>query len=615
MSGLDWLSRAPEDFGTRVRAAVARPEFAELAAHDLSFQQLDQLGRRLKRHTGEERASDAMTLGLLGSGTLDLLAPSIEASGLRHGLDVRVVTGQYGQPLQDALDPDSEFNVAKPDAVLLCLDHRTLPFPKPNGSGTDALSAARTQFNTIVEALKGQGVKLIIVQTVPLIPESLFGHYDRQTELSLNRRLRRWNDELVERCAKDDALILMDADDLASRVGRQSWYNPVQWQMAKLPFDQQRVPLYADHVARLLAAVRGKSRKCLVLDLDNTLWGGVIGDDGMEGILLGSGSPEGEAFVAIQQMALALRERGVVLAVCSKNEEETAKEPFRAHSEMVLKLDDIAVFIANWQPKSDNIREIARRLNIGTDALVFLDDNPAERAQVRGALPEVAVPELPDDPARYPEAIWQAGYFETVAVSADDMKRADQYKANAAREALAAESTDLGSFLKSLDMKADVASFRDHDMVRVTQLINKTNQFNLTTRRYTQAEVAAMASDPSVYTLQVRLIDCFGDNGIICLVICREADSVWEIDTWLMSCRVLKRDVERMVLDQLVAAARERGISAIEGVYIETARNAMVAQHYPNLGFAPLIGTSGRWRLAVGTYEPSEAPIDVRRID
>ncbi|MEM9032780.1 MAG: HAD-IIIC family phosphatase, partial [Pseudomonadota bacterium] len=367
MSGLNWLSPAPEDFGSRVRSAAESGAFASLAAHDLSFQQLDQLGRRFRRNVGKDRAHDAITLGLLGSGTLDLLAPSIEASGLRHGLDIRVVTGEYGQPLQDAVDPRSGFNVAEPNAVLLSLDHRTLPFPKPNGSDDDTLSAARSQFNAIVQAIKARGVGVILVQTVPLLSESLFGHYDRQTELALNRRLRRWNDELSERCARDDALILLDAEDLASRVGREGWYNPVQWQMAKLPFDQQRVPLYAEHVARVLAAVRGRSRKCLVLDLDNTLWGGVIGDDGIEGIQLGNGSPEGEAFVAVQRAALALKERGVVLAICSKNEERTAKEPFQSHSEMVLGLDDIAVFIANWRPKSDNLREIARRLNIGTD--------------------------------------------------------------------------------------------------------------------------------------------------------------------------------------------------------------------------------------------------------
>lgn len=607
MSGLNWLTPAPDNFGDQVRSASEVSDFVALSGHDLNFQQLDQLGRR----AGRLALTPDLTLGLLGSGTLDLLAPAIEASSLRHGLAVKVVTGRYGQPMQDALDGTSDFIQARPDIVLLSLDHRTLPFPKPNG--IDPLTAARTQFGAIVEALKGHGVKTVIAQTVPLLPDSLFGHYDRQTDLSLNRRLRRWNDELAERCLTDDGLLLLDADDLASRVGRESWYNPVQWQMAKLPFDQQRVPLYGDHVARILAALRGKSRKCLVLDLDNTLWGGVIGDDGLAGIQLGNGSAEGEAFVAVQQMARALKERGVVLAVCSKNEHETALQPFREHAEMVLREEDIAVFVANWAPKSDNLREIARRLNIGTDALVFLDDNPAERAQVRAALPEVAVPELPADPAAYPAAIWRAGYFEAITISGDDLKRAEQYRANAERDALQAESTDLGAFLASLEMQAELAPFREVDLVRVTQLVNKTNQFNLTTRRYTQAEVAALVADPKVFTLQVRLKDCFGDNGIISLVIARDQGGVWEIDTWLMSCRVFKRGVEDLVLDTLVEQAKAQGVTALDGVYLETPKNGIVASHYPDRGFAPV--SEGRWRLDVSQHISTDPPITVTWIE
>ena len=615
VSQLNWLPAAPDDFSQRVRSATSPDDLNALVGCDLAFSQLDMLGRRNAR-LRPETAEGRLTIGLLGSGTLDLLAPSIEASGLRHGLDLRVVSGRYGQPLQDALDPSSPVMKAKPEIVVLSLDHRTLPFPKPDPKKPgDALTAARSQLAAIVDALKKYGVRQIVVQTVPLTAESLFGSYDRGTDLSLNGRLRRWNDELVERCAADDALVLLDADDIASRVGRQAWHNDVQWQLAKLPFDQQLVPLYADHVARLLAASRGRSRKCLVLDLDNTLWGGVIGDDGLEGIRLGEGSPEGEAFVAIQKMALALKERGIVLAVCSKNEEAAAKQPFREHSEMVLKLDDIAVFVANWNPKSSNLSDIAQRLNIGVDSLVFLDDNPVERAQVRSALPQVAVPELPDDPAGYPGAVWQAGYFETTQVSDEDFQRAEQYRANAQREAMQTESTDIGAFLETLDMKAVLAPFRDQDMVRITQLTNKTNQFNLTTRRYTQPEIAEIAADPSNYTLQVRLLDCFGDNGIICLVTCRPRDKAWRIDNWLMSCRVFNRKVENMVLDQLVQAARERGIQTLEGEYLPTEKNVVVADLYKDCGFSPVEDAEGLWRLDVAKYELAEPPIEVSWIE
>ena len=324
------------------------------------------------------------------------------------------------------------------------------------------------------------------------------------------------------------------------------------------------------------------------------------------------GSARGAAFLAIQQMALALRQRGIVLAVCSKNDEDVARTPFRDHPDMVLREEHIAVFVANWGDKATNLRAIAAALNIGLDALVFLDDNPVERAQVRRELPMVAVPEVPADPALYPRALAAAGYFEAITFSDDDRVRADAYRANAERAAFAGTS-DMAGYLQSLDMVADVRPFDSVNRARIAQLINKSNQFNLTTRRYTEREVAAMEGDTALATLQFRLVDRFGDNGMIAVVILRPTDpQTLEIDIWLMSCRVLGRRMEEATLFHIIAAGRRLGATVITGTYLPTAKNRMVADHYGKLGFTLVAAGedgSSRWRLDLADYVPPALPM------
>jgi FkbH-like protein len=375
------------------------------------------------------------------------------------------------------------------------------------------------------------------------------------------------------------------------------------------------VPLYAEHVCRLLAAALGKSKKCLVLDLDNTVWGGVIGDDGLAGIVLGQGSPRGEAHLAVQAAALALRDRGIVLAVSSKNDDTIARQPFREHPEMLLREDHIAAFQANWQDKASNLRAIAQTLNIGLDALVLLDDNPAERLQVREALPEVGVPELPPEPELYVRTLLAAGYFESVQFTAEDRERAAQYQANAARSAMLGSATDLQSHLASLQMQAHMAPFDEVGRARISQLINKTNQFNLCTRRRSEAEVAALESMPGTLTMQVRLTDRFGDNGIIAVVVGMPDDNAWILDTWLMSCRVLNRGVERAMLNVIVARARAYGLKRLLGHYQPTEKNALVRDHYARLGFLPLSAPAQAgatsWSLELDSYRDLQTQISL----
>jgi FkbH-like protein len=354
-----------------------------------------------------------------------------------------------------------------------------------------------------------------------------------------------------------------------------------------------------------------------VLDLDNTVWGGVVGDDGLEGILIGQGDATGEAHLEVQRVALALRDRGIVLAVSSKNNDDVARKPFKEHREMLLKEDHLAVFQANWSDKASNITAIAEELALGLESLVFLDDNPAERNIVRRTLPQVAVPELPADPAYFARVLLASGYFEAVALSDVDRKRAAFYQDNARRVALQKNVADIHAYLISLEMVMTVQPFDELGRARIAQLIGKSNQFNLTTRRYTEIEVAEAETDPDCMTLQIRLADTFGDNGMICVIICRRRGRDWHIDTWLMSCRVLGRRVEEATLQEILFQARRAGIESLIGTYRPTERNSLVEKHYEKLGFALLEkkedGTT-LWRLDVASAAEVDLPMKIRRL-
>jgi FkbH-like protein len=411
--------------------------------------------------------------------------------------------------------------------------------------------------------------------------------------------------------AEEAGIHLLALDTAAARDGLAAWHDPALWHRSKQEITPAAAPAFGELAARLLAAAQGRSAKCLVLDLDNTIWGGVVGDDGLAGIALGQGSALGEGFLAVQAYAKALAARGIILAVCSKNDEANAWEPFDKHPEMLLRRADIASFKANWQDKAANLRAIAAELNIGLDSLVFLDDNPFERNQVRAELPQVAVPEVPDDPALVPAVLADAGYFESLAITAEDRERAAQYQANRARESFAATASDMPAYLRSLEMRLHWRRFDPVDLTRTTQLINKTNQFNLTTRRYSEAEVQAVITDPAALGLTFRLTDRFGDNGIIGIIVAHlQPDGDAVIDTWLMSCRVLGRGVEVTMLNILAAQAAALGAARLIGDYRPTAKNAMVRDHYEKLGFSPLSREpdgASRATLSLRDYTPLES--------
>jgi FkbH-like protein len=627
---LHWLPQAPEDFSARLKALAnsAGPlgrELQSLAQHRLDLNQLTRLARAIAKARAEAKSLDPLVpfrLAVLSNSTLDMIVPALVASAARHGIALEVIQPSYDQVAQEALTPDSTVNRSKPDAVLLALDYRALPLklvPGDADASAAMVDGAVGYLHALRNGIRANSPAVCIFQTFVPPAEALFGSLDRALPGTLRHVLDGINRE-VAASIHGTGDVLLDVAALAETVGLAEWHNPQLWNLGKFAFSDELIPLYADHVARIVAALRGKSRKALILDLDNTVWGGVIGDDGLEGILLAQGDARGEAHLAVQRLALDLRQRGIVLAVSSKNTDEVAREPFLKHPEMLLKLDHIAVFQANWNDKATNIQAIAEELSLGLDAMVFLDDNPVERGLVRRLLPQVAVPELPEEPAYYARTLAAAGYFEAVAFAGEDLKRAGFYQDNARRATLQKQAGGVDAYLASLDMTITFQPFDATGRARIVQLINKSNQYNLTTRRYTEPEVVEAESAPGVFTLQVRLADIFGDNGMISVVICRPTTpdrgdpATWEIDTWLMSCRVLGRRVEHMVLRELLEHAHAAGIQKIIGAYRPTDRNALVVDHYAKLGFTRIAEDSTgltRWELMVEGGKPEPAPMKV----
>jgi FkbH-like protein len=626
LDSLAWLPLPPPDFTAICRDVLASPQdlgqrLQWLASHALDEIQLNQLTKQLARAREAGHSSAPLTpfkLGLISNATTDFICPALAATAPRHGIALECIAAPFGQVAQQVLSPDSEIKRAKPDAVLVAADFRGLPL-RPTPGDAAAAQATVTQvldhLTAIREGIKQDGEAICILQTIARPVEPYFGSLDLVTPGTLRHLIDAVNRGIATSLIGTED-ILLDVAGLAEAVGLAEWHSPMEWNLAKVPFASTFLPLYADHVCRLIGALRGKSRRCLVLDLDNTLWSGVIGDDGLEGIVIGQGDATGEAHLTVQQAALSLRDRGIVLAVSSKNDDEIARLPFQKHPEMVLREDHIAVFQANWNDKASNIKAIAEELSLGLDAMVFLDDNPTERGLVRRLLPQVAVPELPEDPSLYARTLMASGYFEAITFSAEDRDRGDFYRDNARRVALQKQAGDVDAYLASLEMAISFRPFDEVGRARITQLINKSNQFNLTTQRYTEAEVRDIGRDPDHYTLQVGLTDIYGNNGMISVVICRRNRDDWYIDTWLMSCRVLGRRVENAILREILEEGSRRGVHRIIGTYRPTLRNKMVEDYYAKLGFSMMERKEDEtvlWELDVASASGENIPMVVER--
>jgi FkbH-like protein len=625
MTELHWLPVMP-DWRARLRNLSSEPDSlwdnaVLLAGARINFVLTNALDETLRRAIKEPPAclaANPVRLAVLGSGTSTHLLSAIRVAGLRRSIWIDTYVNDYGQFWQELSDRNSALHQFRPTSVLLALDGHHLTACVTAAMDRDAAEAALTEVAERIRStwrLARESLRCPVLHQAALpVHLPLLGGNEHLLPGSRALFLDRLNTRL-RTMAEEEEVDILAVDDWAARDGIRTWHDPGLWHRAKQEISHAAAPLYGDLVGRWVAAGQGRSFKCLVLDLDNTIWGGVIGDDGMDGIELGQGSPLGEAYAAFQDYARELSRRGVILAVCSKNDEANALEPFDKHPDMVLRRADISSFVANWSDKPGNIRAIAEELNIGLDSLVFLDDNPFERELVRRELPMVAVPEVSDDPTCYPIALADAGYFEGLSVTGEDRVRTSQYQGNKARDALKASATDLPAYLRGLEMRLIVSRFDRIGLRRIVQLINKSNQFNLTTRRYTDADAIAVMADPAAFGLQLRLLDRFGDNGVIAIVIGRlQPNADLLIDTWLMSCRVLGRQIEAATLDLIVREGRRMRARRLVGEYIATKKNGMVKDHYAKLGFTSVeTDPSGGSRavLDLAQYAPAETFIHV----
>ncbi len=535
-------------------------------------------------------------IAILGGSTTAEVKSSLEVFLLAQGIRPAFYESGYNRYWDDIQFENRDLWAFKPDIVFIHTTWQNVSeFPNLLETEADVELRVRREtarFESLWEKIHTGLGALIIQNNFDLPRLRPLGNLEASESFGRVNFLLRLNAEFACYARSHSRFLINDILYLSAQVGLSAWFEQNYWYNFHMALGPTATVALAQNVAAIVKSVYGKSKKCLVVDLDNTLWGGVIGDEGLQNLVLGRDHPIGEAFVDFQRYVKGLQRRGVILAVCSKNDPENAKEGF-SHADSVLKLEDFSAFEANWNPKHENIRKIAAELNIGLDSMVFVDDNPAERDLVATQLPDVAVPDVGSDVSVFAEIIEENRYFEIDKVVQDDLNRSAYYTSNAQRSACESGFRDYGEFLASLDMTAEIGPFCPVYLERITQLINKTNQFNLTTRRYTKAEVEAIANDPASVTLYGRLADRFGDNGLVSVLIGRVSDQTVELDLWLMSCRVLKREMEFAMFDALVEQCQAQGVRRILGIYIPSKKNGMVAGHYESLGFRWVDGPSG----------------------
>lgn len=544
----------------------------------------------------------------------------MEAARAGYAVDLHV--GEFGQLEQAILDPASAVYAEERDFLVLAFQPTDIApeaFDRFHASGgrrmeglcedlTDRLVAA-------ARAFRERTGRQVVVANYALPATLPLGPFDAADPGGLTHRLAAQNARLAERVRNEPGLFVWDYAGLVAEAGVKRWTDPRLHLLARVTVASACQPLLARHLVRTVSALVRRPAKCLVLDLDNTLWGGVVGDDGPEGLKLGDDWP-GNAFKAFQRTVLGLRDRGILLAVVSKNEEDVAVSALRSHPEMLVRLEDLAATRINWAPKSENMRAIAKELNIGADALVLFDDNPVERAEVRANLPEAGVIEVPTDPVEYRTALMSSGFFDQPALSVEDLERADMYRVDRERSALQSQAGSVEEFLVSLDMRAEVGVAGADTMPRIVQLIGKTNQFNLTTRRHSAAEVGRMAQSGDWVVAWLRLRDRFGDQGLITVGILERLGDEARLDTFLMSCRVMNRHVEHAMMAYLLEHASAMGCSRVIGEYLPTAKNKMVERLLPSLGFEERSESPEHplWEIACDRGS-AMWPAHIRRID
>ena len=526
-------------------------------------------------------------IAVLGGSTTHDVIKILELFLLHYGIEPSFYESEYGQYWQDAMFDNPELAEFAPDLIYIHTTNRNIaeyPAVGDSREKTEQLiKDTYEHFRVMWEKLKETYGCVIIQNNFEFPYYRLLGNMDAVNSNGRVAFVNRLNALFAEYAAANESFYLQDIQYLSACYGLDKWGDSFYWNMYKYALCVPAIPTLSYNLANIIKSVYGKNKKAYVLDLDNTLWGGVVGDDGPENIEIGQETSMGQVYAEFQSYLKEQKQIGIMLNVSSKNEEENALAGL-SRPDSVLKPDDFMIIKANWEPKSKSVAEIASELNIGTDSLVFVDDNPAEREIIRQNLPGVAVPEM-DKPEEYLKTLDRSGFFEVTGLSEDDTKRNEMYKANQERKKLQDNFADYGEYLKSLDMKAEIGAFVPLYMARIAQLTNKSNQFNLTTKRLSQADIEHMAEDSSYITLYGKLADKFGDNGVVSVVIGKIKEDALHIELWLMSCRVLKRDMEFAMMDRLTEECKKRGITHIYGYYYPTAKNKMVENFYGLQGF------------------------------
>jgi FkbH-like protein len=548
-------------------------------------------------------------VALLGDSATQLLVKALKGYGYEVGYNFDIFEADYDQVEMQTYDLDSELYHFKPEYVIIYHSTEKLLKKFYKLGNTDKTLFAEKQieevsnlYRTITHKNKCKVIYFNFVES----DDSVFGNYANKTASSFLFQVRKINYELMNLSQKHKNLFINDVASLYNTLGAAFCTDPQIYITTDLIFSLDFLPIVAKNITDIILSIAGAIKKCVILDLDNTLWGGIIGDDGMENIQIGE-LGIGKAFTDLQLWLKQLQQRGIILAVCSKNYENIAKEPFEKHPDMILKLSDIAVFVANWDNKVQNIKYIQNILNIGFDSMVFLDDNPFERNMVKTHIPDISVPDLPDDPAEYLTYLRSCNLFETASFTPEDEQRTRQYQEEAQRAIVQQQYINEDEFLSSLNMQSIVKPFDKFSIPRVSQLTQRSNQFNLRTVRYTEEEISAIAGSGDYITFDFTLEDKYGDYGLISVIILKKQTDSLFIDTWIMSCRILKRGMEKFVLNQVVKQAHKIGVKQLIGEYLPTAKNGMVKEHYRELGFTKCEGENNLWFLNVESY--SEYPI------
>jgi FkbH-like protein len=561
------------------------PSPLEQARRDSSFPTWQKAVLSLRRHRPAPLLGRGLRIALLGSYTTHHFGRFLEVAGAVFGFKIELYTCPYGQFEREILDRSSGLYAFNPEVVILAVHEKDVALPPLAENPEEAVKIEAHRWTRLWSQLQERTTATIVQHNFAVPPDQVYGSLGARLPGSRRRLLRRLNDRLGEEAGSRVGIV--DCEALAGRFGFERWFDDRYWHSSKQAVSLDALPTLARETAAVIVGLQGWSRRCLVLDLDNTLWGGVIGEDGLSGIELG-GSPEGEAFADFQRYLKAMKDRGIVLAVSSKNNPEDVEAVFERHPEMLLKRDDFAVIQANWRSKAENLREISERLSLSLSSLAFVDDNPAECELVRQQLPEVAVICVDGDPTTHLRRVAQSGLFETGWLTEDDRRRAESYRARGLSESLKAESHSLEDYLASLEMEATIEPFDPVQRPRLTQLFHKTNQFNLTALRLSEEEVAAAMEDSGRLGLMARLRDRFADHGLVALILGTQDGETVRIDNFLMSCRVIGRTLEDAIFATFAHRAFARGARHLRATFHPTGRNELVRKLYPRLGFKPV---------------------------